>query len=537
MTGDDKDLERIAAGIADDAALDWRALAKLDPQSVDTGDGLRELSQLAHIFRSMQLKPERAASVKAQFRFAGLDVIEKLGQGAHGEVWRAYDPMLDQDVALKLKRVDCDELSHQFLAEARRLAKVRQQNVVSVYGAAAQDGRVGLWTELVRGRSLADVLAEHGPLSMEEVAQIGVELCRGLAAVHRHGLTHGDVKAENVLREVSGRVVLADFGTARELECGTRLELVSGTRHYLAPELLDGEPSSAATDQYALGVLLYRLLTGQYPYDADDLDALRSAELAEARKPLHEARPELPRAFVRVVERALAADPARRHPGVLAMLVSLENSQRPFRLHAMHWALTGALAIAALAGYFALRPAPPALNIEASFYRDGERGRQQLIDGATIELGDRLRLELTSNRPTWLYVLNDDGSAEPSVLFPLPGIVPGNPLEHGVRWQLPGKDGMTALSWQVDAEAERETFVVVASTQPLTVLERGIAQWRHTTSPDNALVMRGVGRLVPALPEPVRDRGDLAALLGKIGCDAAPTELRCLRFVFPHRNP
>lgn len=537
MTGDDKDLERIAAGIADDAAFDWRALAKLDPQSTDTGDGLRELSQLANIFRSLQLKPERAASVKAQFQFAGLDVIEKLGQGAHGEVWRAYDPMLDQDVALKLKRVDCDELSHQFLAEARRLAKVRQQNVVSVYGAAAQDGRVGLWTELVRGQSLADVLAEQGPLPAEEVAQIGIELCRGLAAVHRHGLTHGDVKAENVLREVSGRVVLADFGTARELDCGTRFEPISGTRHYLAPEMLDGEPSSAATDQYALGVLLYRLLAGQYPYAADDLDAMRSAELAEARKPLREARPTLTRAFARAIERALAPDPARRHPGVLAMLVAIENSQRPQRMNGVHWALAGALAAALAVGWYALRPAPPQLNIDAAFYRDGAHGRERLVDGATIELGDRLRLELSSNRSTWLYVLNDDGSIAPTVLFPLPGIEPVNPLRHGVRWQLPGKDGMTELSWQVDAEAERETFVVVASTAPLATLEEGVAQWRHAASPDNALVMRGVGRLVPATPEPVRERGSLDALLGRIGCDAAPTELRCLRFVFPHKNP
>jgi hypothetical protein len=537
MTGDDKDLERIAAGIADDAALDWRALAKLDGHDADTGDGLRELSQLANIFRSLQLKPERAASVKAQFRFAGLDVIEKLGQGAHGEVWRAYDPMLDQDVALKLKRVDCDELSHQFLAEARRLAKVRQQNVVSVYGAAAQDGRVGLWTELVRGRSLADVLADEGPLSLEEVTRIGIELCRGLAAVHRHGLTHGDVKAENVLREVSGRVVLADFGTARELDCDTRFETISGTRHYLAPELIDGEPSSAATDQFALGVLLYRLLTGQYPYQADDLEAQRSAELAEARRPLREARPDLPRAFVRAIERSLAPEPARRHAGVLAMLVAIENSQRPFRRRGLPWAFAASLVAALVAAWFALRPPPPALNVDAAFYRDGQRGRERLVDGATIELGDRLRLELSSNRPTWLYVLNDDGSAVPTVLFPLPGVVPVNPLEHGVRWQLPGKDGLTALSWQVDAEAERETFVVVASSTPLSTLEDGIAQWRHAATPDNALVMRGVGRLVPSTAEPPREHGGLAALLGRIGCDAAATELRCIRFVFPHATP
>lgn len=534
MTGENPDLEKIAAGIADDAALDWRLLARLDGDAADAGDGLRELSQLAQVFRGLQLKPERTTASKVQFRFAGLDVLEQLGRGAQGEVWRAYDPMLDQEVALKLRHVDSDTLAHHFLAEGRRLARLRHPNIVSVYGAAAQDGRVGLWTELVRGRSLAESLQAEGPFAAIDAVQIGIELCRGLAAVHRMGLTHGDVKTENVLRDVSGRVVLADFGAAREFERDGAFDPVSGTRQYLAPEVLAGDNPAPASDQFAVGVLLYRLLTGRYPYAADDLDGLRRQQLAEARTPLRELRPDLPRALPRAIERALAPDPARRHAGVLVLLAALEASLRPWRMQALHWAgIAAGVAVVAAAVIWRLLPAPP-FHVDGSFFRDAAGQRERLADGSTIAVGDRLRLEITAAQPTWVYVFNDDGAAEPTVLFPLAGIAPVNPLQPGTRWQLPGHDGITALSWQVDREAASDTFVVIAADEPLVHVEDTIAQWRRAASPDSALVARGVGRLAAVqTPAAVPGRG-LAELLRQIGCDAARADLRCERFVFPH---
>ncbi len=534
MTGDKQDLEKIAAGIADDAALDWRLLAKLDPDAAEAGDGLRELSQLAQVFRGLQLKSERAAPDPVQFRFAGLDVLQQLGRGAEGEVWRAYDPMLDQEVALKLRHVDSDTLSHHFLAEGRRLAKLRHPNIVSVYGAAAQDGRVGLWTELVRGRSLAEVLQAEGEFSAADAVQIGIELCRGLAAVHRVGLTHGDVKAENVLRDVSGRVVLADFGAAREFErCGA-FDTVSGTRQYLAPEVLAGDPASPASDQFAVGVLLYRLLTARYPYASDDLAGLRLQQVAEARRPLREWRPDLPRALARAVERALAPDPARRHAGVLVLLAALEASLRPWRMQPLHWAGLAALVVLSLAALFWRAMPAPLFKFESGFFRDTEGQRERLADGTPIAVGDRLRLEVATAQPTWIYVFNDDGSADPAVLFPLPGIAPANPLRPGKRWQLPGHDGVSALSWQVDREAASDTFVVVASAEPLTSVEDSIVQWRRAVSPDAALVARGVGRLAPVATSTATGSAGLAALLQRIGCDGATPTLRCERFEFPH---
>ncbi len=133
---DPRDLEDLAARIADDAAVDWRLLARLDARAADTGAGLHELSGLAQAFRAVQVRAPLRESRRVLFRFAGLDVLEKLGEGAQGEVWRAHDPLLDQQVALKLRRLDSPVLAHQFLREGRKLARVRHANVVGVYGAA-----------------------------------------------------------------------------------------------------------------------------------------------------------------------------------------------------------------------------------------------------------------------------------------------------------------------------------------------------------------------------------------------------------------
>ncbi|MEO8671350.1 MAG: protein kinase [Tahibacter sp.] len=537
MSGDEQELERIAGGIADDASLDWRLLAKLDGRAADTGDGLRELSQLAQVFRGVQLRATPAAGRKSLFQFAGLEVLEQLGSGAQGEVYRAYDPMLDQDVALKLRRVNSDALSHQFLAEGRRLARVRQANIVSVFGAAAQDGRVGLWTELVRGKSLAELLADEGPLTPVEVTQIGIELCNALAAVHAHGLTHGDIKAENVLRDVSGRIVLADFGAAREIDANDQFGTISGTRHYLAPELIAGEVASPASDQYALGVLLYRLLSSAFPYPSvEDLDSLHMQQVAQSRLPLRRLCPTAPRALISAIERTLAYEPGRRHAGVRVLQSALESSLRPFRFGALHAASALVVILASVLATVLVWPDRLQLQLQSSFYRVGAQSREQLVDGALVGLGDRLLLEVSSNQPTWVYLFNDDGAAAPAVLFPLAGTLPANPLTAHTRWQLPGSDSRSSLSWQVDREADRETFILVASSHPLDEVERRVADWQHAQTGESALVSRGVTTLARLAPG-VGERGvQLSTLLAQLGCDRGAADLRCERYVFPHRG-
>ncbi len=281
-------LEKLAARIADDEPVDWRAAGDDKATTDPILAGMRELEQVMQGFRHAQVSNGRDTPRTSRFKFGTLTVIEPIGSGSQGEVWRAYDPLLDLQVALKLRKMESGALSHQFLEEGRHLARVRQANIVSVYGAAVHDGRAGIWTELIRGTSLADLLARHGPFPLEEVRAIGVDLCHALAAVHRHGLVHGDIKLENVMREVSGRIVLMDFGAARELD-RAHSSVVSGSLHYLAPEVLRGASPSVSSDLYALGVLMFRLLTGDYPYRASTLAELMQAQDTQNRVKLIDA--------------------------------------------------------------------------------------------------------------------------------------------------------------------------------------------------------------------------------------------------------
>ncbi len=209
-------------------------------------------------------------------RWGSLVVRERVGAGVFGEVYRAYDEQLQREVALKLLRVgsrSSDRLAAKVLNEGRLLARLRHPNVVLVHGVEARGDRVGLWMEFVRGCTLEQLLDRQGLFGAREAALIGQDLCRALAAVHAAGLVHRDVKAQNVMREEGGRVVLMDFGTgvpARE-DDGGRGAPAAGTPLYLAPELLDGGEATASSDLYSLGVLLYHLVTGGYPVVAASL--------------------------------------------------------------------------------------------------------------------------------------------------------------------------------------------------------------------------------------------------------------------------
>ena len=158
---------------------------------------------------------------------------------------------------------------------------MRHPNVVTVYGAERINGRVGVWMEFVHGRTLEDELREHGAFALDRVVLIAVELGDALAAVHRAGLLHRDVKTQNVMRDRDGRLLLTDFGGGELLESGAAAAAV-GTPLYAAPEVVDGQPATRQSDIYSLGVLLYRLATGRYPVEGRTLDEVRAAH-AEGR--------------------------------------------------------------------------------------------------------------------------------------------------------------------------------------------------------------------------------------------------------------
>lgn len=316
----------LAESIADGSAVDWEAIEAGAPAH-DRGviRQLRVLSSLAGLHRTLPPEAGQAmAAVDGQSAtpaigsWAHLVLRERLGGGAFADVFRAWDRHLEREVALKLLKFDeavDDPRTSRIATEGRLLARVRHPNVIVVHGVAVHDQRVGLWMDLVRGVTLEQQLAAQGPFSAREAALIGIDLCRALAAIHAAGLIHRDIKAQNVMREDGGRIVLMDLGTGREAgpESGRRGPELAGTPLYLAPEIFTGTSASPSTDLYSLGVLLYHLVSGSFPVKVTTLKELHQAHARAKYVRLRDARADLPTPFVRVIERAVAADPTRRY--------------------------------------------------------------------------------------------------------------------------------------------------------------------------------------------------------------------------------
>ena len=317
--------ERLIDSVADGGPIDWQELEAAAPD-----DGvrrrLRDLRLVAEVGEVHRLHFGDAPVADSRTlgdvghalgQWGHLILIEKIGEGSFGEVYRARDPWLDWEVALKLLKPSAtSELpASRVVREAQALARVRHPNVVLVHGAAVHENRVGFWMELLRGRTLEELLTSHGPFGAIEAAVAGQELCRAVAAVHAAGLVHRDIKAKNVMREPGGRLVLMDFGAGqrRDLEDTGPVHLV-GTPLYLAPEVLAGGSATVHSDIYSLGVLLYHLVTGEYPVTAESMEALRDAQARSERRRLSDTRPDLPDGFISAVEWALKPDPEQRCP-------------------------------------------------------------------------------------------------------------------------------------------------------------------------------------------------------------------------------
>ena len=328
MRGDDRALVDAAALVADGAPVDWvSAESAADADHRRLVRHLRLVESIASLHRSIPVAEPgdlEVAGVRAS-RVTGagpagphwgrLTLLDRIGQGTSCEVYRAWDTALHREVALKLLHDEGDhaEAHTRLIEEARRLARVRHTHVVQVYGAEEHEGRVGLWMELVRGESLEQTVHTRGTFGAREAALIGLDLCAALAAVHGAGLLHRDVKAQNVMRESGGRLVLMDFGTGEELSGTNRLV---GTPLYLAPEIFRGQRASVQSDLYSLAVLLFYLVSGKFPVNAGSMEELARAHGRRERQPLRDLRPDLPEAFVASVERALDSDPTRRFQSV-----------------------------------------------------------------------------------------------------------------------------------------------------------------------------------------------------------------------------
>ncbi|KUL37960.1 serine/threonine-protein kinase [Streptomyces regalis] len=244
---------------------------------------------------------------------------ESIGRGGMGEVWRAYDETLARQVAVKLLLPqDSDPTAtSRFRLEAQTAARIDHPNVVGVRDFGEHDNRLFLVMELVEGDSLARVASQFGALPAERVARIAAQAAAGLAAAHREGIVHRDIKPGNLLLDADGTLKIGDFGIARFLDdpgaALTATGQIVGTSLYLAPERALGKPAGPASDVYALGCVLYQLLTGRPPFHADTAVAILHQHLDAAPVPPRELGVRgLPPAFENYLLGLLAKDPEHR---------------------------------------------------------------------------------------------------------------------------------------------------------------------------------------------------------------------------------
>ncbi|MGP4002208.1 serine/threonine-protein kinase [Streptomyces sp. 8N706] len=229
-------------------------------------------------------------------------LLEVLGRGGMGEVWRAEDTTLGRQVAVKLllERLTVPDATERFRQEAQTAAGLNHPNVLAVYDFGEEQGRCYLVMELVAGRSLsAELAADRGPLEVEEACRLVGQAASGLAAAHKAGVVHRDIKPGNLLL-AEGSVKIADFGIARIQGEGasalTTTGAVLGTSAYLAPERGMGRTAGPEADVYALGCVLYELLCGRPPFNGDAVAAVVYQHVDAAPVPPRQVRPEIPAA-------------------------------------------------------------------------------------------------------------------------------------------------------------------------------------------------------------------------------------------------
>ncbi|HEY2935304.1 MAG TPA: protein kinase [Gaiellaceae bacterium] len=256
------------------------------------------------------------------------ELEELVGSGGMSSVFRARDRLLERHVALKILHAhygDDAATVERFRREARAVAQLSHPNIVTVIDRGEADGRQFIVFEYVDGQTLKEVVEERGPLPVRAAVELAIGVARGLAFAHANGLVHRDVKPQNVLLNGDGKPKVTDFGIARSIDVAgvTQTGTVLGTSHYMAPEQASGRRVDAQSDVYSLGAVLYELLTGEVPFDADSFVAVAMQHVHDPAPSVLERRPDCPLRVAAAVDRALAKDPRDRFPSMDAFAAEL----------------------------------------------------------------------------------------------------------------------------------------------------------------------------------------------------------------------
>jgi Tol biopolymer transport system component/tRNA A-37 threonylcarbamoyl transferase component Bud32 len=411
------DLSALLAAILDGSPVDWNALEAAHPDDRDLISALKAIGEVGR-----QRRDERQV-------WGPLEVLELVGEGSSASVYKARDPRLDRIVALKILYA-AESNTTGIVNEGRLMARVRHPSVAAVYGADCVDGEIGIWMEFVEGQTLEQLVRSQGHLTAAEAATIGAVLCDALDAIHAAGLIHGDVKAQNVMIEPSGRLVLMDIGAGRAAH--SRVPAVSGTPAYLAPEILAGAPPSRASDIYAVAALLFHTLTGTYPITGSTVEALAEAHRLGVTSSWRASA--VPSTLERIVDQGLASNPEDRFHSAAEFAASLRRWTRGRHARRLVIAYGGVLALLVAATgtllfrlHGEVRPPRSALNPQVSLRQlpmppmrvVGGPSRDGRFLGFAAQDGNVRVLDLVSGQ-SWspTDALHEAGAAEVSALSP-----------------------------------------------------------------------------------------------------------------------
>ncbi|HKW14823.1 MAG TPA: serine/threonine-protein kinase, partial [Candidatus Krumholzibacteria bacterium] len=277
-------------------------------------------------------------------RLAHYEIVEKLGQGGMGEVYRAHDSKLARDVALKVLPDDAardPERHARFVREARSIAALKHPNIVTVYSVEEADGVTFLTMELVEGRSLSELIPGDG-LRLDRFFDHAIPLSDAIGFAHERGITHRDLKPGNIMVDRDGRLKVLDFGLAKVLSLGSGLETaetvvrthdtaagrILGTPAYMSPEQAEGKNIDHRSDIFSLGIVLYEMATGKRPFEGDTPISTISSILKDQPKSVSDLKPANPRELGRIISHCLEKDPERRFQTAKDVRNELEGLRR-----------------------------------------------------------------------------------------------------------------------------------------------------------------------------------------------------------------
>jgi serine/threonine protein kinase len=261
-------------------------------------------------------------------------LVEKIGEGGMGSVYRATDIVLEREVAIKAIRPELardPEISERFRAEARLLARIQHPAIATIYTFLSEGPELFLVMEYVRGQSFARLLEKESRLPWRRATALIAAALEGIEPAHQLGIVHRDLKPENLMLSETGQVKIMDFGVARAIGSNrqTRTGLLVGSLHYMAPEQIRAEEVDCRTDVYSLGTVLYEMVTGRLPFaGASDYAVLR-AQVEEEPAPPRQLAEEIPAWLEEVILTALAKDPAHRFATAAAMQQALLAAGTP----------------------------------------------------------------------------------------------------------------------------------------------------------------------------------------------------------------